>query len=383
MTRPARLEHTAGAMALLVACFIAVSADAAAAPAEADKNAPAVTVTAATRKELTPTMTFTGRVEAIEKVDLRARVEGFLQKRLFNEGGEVKEGQLLFVIEKAPYEAQLEQIEASIQAADAQVRVAKLELDRNLELLRKQVVAQAKVDEIRAKHDEAEATLLQQKASARQASINLSYTEIYAPVSGQIGRSAFSIGNYVAPSSGTLATLVSRDPMYAAFPVSQREVLAIRKIAAETGADAKAIKLRLQLADGSVYGEIGTMNFVDVTVNKETDTVLARATFANPDRALIDGQLVTVKVEIATGETAIFIPQQSLQFDQAGYFVLVVDKENRVKMRRITIGQGREGELQVTSGLEEGERVITEGVQKVRPDQVVNVAEARDATVPQ
>jgi membrane fusion protein (multidrug efflux system) len=370
-------------MALLVACLIGVSADAAAAPAEAEKNAPAVTVTAAARRELTPTMTFTGRIEAIEKVDLRARVEGFLQKRLFDEGGEVKEGQLLFVIERAPYEAQLEQIEASIQSADAQLRVSKLELDRNLELLRKQVVAQAKVDEIRAKHDEAQATLMQQKAAAREATINLSYTEIYAPVSGQIGRSTFSIGNYVAPSSGTLATLVSRDPMYATFPVSQREVLAIRKKAAETGADSKAIKLRLQLADGSVYPETGTINFLDVTVSKETDTVLARATFANPDRTLIDGQLVTVKVELTTGETAIFIPQQSLQFDQAGYFVLVVDKDNRVKMRRVTIGQGRESELQVTSGLEEGERVITEGVQKVRPDQVVSVAEARGPTVPQ
>jgi membrane fusion protein (multidrug efflux system) len=345
--------------------------------------APAVSVVSAVRKEKTPTLTFVGRVEAIDKVDLRARVDGYLEKRLFTEGGEVKQGQLLFVIEKAPYEAQVEQIAASIEAAEAQLRLAKIEFDRKAELVRKQVAAVAQLDDARAKHDEAQATLTGQKAALTQAKINLGYTEVYAPVSGQIGRAQFSVGNFVGPSSGTLATLVSRDPMYASFPVTQRELLTTRKKAAETGADVTAVKVRLLLADGTKYKETGSINFLDVTVSAETDTVTARATFPNHDRMLIDGQLVTVVLELATGETAIFVPQQAVQFDQAGYFVLIADPENRVKVRRVTLGQGREAEVEVPEGLQEGDRVITEGIQKVRPDQVVQVAEGKSSAQPQ
>ncbi|MBX6370594.1 MAG: efflux RND transporter periplasmic adaptor subunit [Rhodospirillales bacterium] len=364
---------------LLALAMIAAPA-ASAGPAEPGKAVPTVGVASVTRKAATPSLTFTGRIEAVAKVELRARVDGYLEQREFTEGGEVKAGDLLFVIEKGPYEAQLAQIEASIEAASAALRLAQLELDRKVELLRKQVVAQAQVDDVRAKHDEAQAALLRQKAAAMEATLNLGYTEIRAPVSGQIGRAAFSVGNYVGPSSGTLATLVSRDPIYATFPVSQRELIAVRQKAVETGADMRAITVRLQLADGSSYREVGKLDFVDVTMSRETDTVLVRAEFPNPDRLLIDGQLVTVHVELATGETALFVPQQALQFDQTGFYVLVVDKENRVKIRRITLGEGREGEVEVKSGLAEEERVIIDGVQKVRPDQVVEVTAAAAGT---
>jgi membrane fusion protein (multidrug efflux system) len=195
-----------------------------------------------------------------------------------------------------------------------------------------------------------------------------------------MGRANYSVGNYVTSSSGTLAILVSRNPMYVTFPVTQRELLSVRKRAEGQKVDSSAIKVDLRLADGSVYGHSGALNFVDVQVSPQTDTVIVRATVPNPDQLLIDGQLVTAIAEIAAPEAAIFIPQQALQFDQTGYFVLVVDGENRVKVRRVQLGAGREGEMELASGLEEGERVIVEGLQKVRPNQVVQAVESSSQT---
>ncbi|HEX8026900.1 MAG TPA: efflux RND transporter periplasmic adaptor subunit, partial [Vicinamibacterales bacterium] len=233
------------------------------------------------------------------------------------------------------------------------------------------------LDEARAKYGETDADLQRQRASLDQAQINLKYTEVFSPIAGQIGRSKFTVGNYITPDSGTLATIVSRDPMYVTFPVTQRELLAMRKAAAEAGVDARAVKVRLRLADASMYDQVGTLNFVDITVSAETDSVTVRAQVPNPQRILIDGQLVTAVVETAVPKSALLVPQQALQFDQTGYFVLVVDKENKVKVRPVGIGPAPEGQVEITTGLQEGERVITEGIQKVRPEQVVQVAETK------
>ena len=337
---------------------------------------PAVTVVAVVRKDVTPSVSFTGRIEAIDKVDLRARVAGYLEERHFTEGGEVQKGQLLFTIEKATYAAEVAQLNAATRRAEAALRLAKIDLDRQEELLRKQVVPQAKVDESRAKYEEQMANLQGTQASLDQAKINLEYTEIRAPIAGQIGRSIFSVGNYVTPESGTLATIVSRDPMYVTFPVTQRELLAMYRTAVTSGSDPRAVKISVRLGDGSLYEHTGSVNFVDVQVSPETDTVAVRAKLPNPQRLLIDGQLVTAVVETATPRSALLMPQQALQFDQTGYFVLTVDRENRVKVRPVGIGPATAGEVEVTSGLEEGERVIVAGIQKIRPNQVVQATEA-------
>lgn len=338
---------------------------------------PAVTVVKVARKDITPSMTFTGRVEAIDKVDLRARVDGYLENRLFEEGSEVKEGQLLFTVEKATYVAEVNQMQATVDRAEASLRLAKIDLDRQDELVRRQVAPQAKLDESRAKFGEVQADLQRQKATLEQARINLEYTEIHAPISGQIGRASFSVGNFVTPSSGTLATIVSRDPCYVTFPVTQRDLLTLRRRAAETGRDARAVKVRLRLADASLYDQEGLVDFVDIQVNPETDSITVRSKFPNPDRILVDGQLVTAVVETAVPRSALLVPQQAIQFDQTGYFVLTVDADDRIKVRSVGIGPATEGNVEVTSGLEEGDRVVTEGIQKVRPDQVVQVAEGR------
>jgi membrane fusion protein (multidrug efflux system) len=366
----------------LAAGLLAVSPRPSAGQQRAAAPPPAVTVIAAARKDITPSVTFTGRIEAVDRVDLRARVEGYLEKQHFEEGGEVQAGQLLYTIEKDTYAAQVAQLRATVSRAESSLRLAKIDLDRQEELLRKQVVPQAKVDESRAKYGETQADLQRQQAALEQSKINLKYTEVYAPLSGQIGRSRFSVGNYLTPTSGTLASIVSRDPIYVTFPVTQRELLIMHRRAVESGSDPRAIKIRLRLADASLYDHSGTVDFVDIQVNPETDSVAVRAKMPNPQRILIDGQLVTVVVETAVPRSALLVPQQALQFDQTGYFVLIVDNENRVKVRPVGIGPAPEGEVEITSGLQEGDRVVIEGIQKVRPEQIVQIAEAKTSALP-
>jgi membrane fusion protein, multidrug efflux system len=324
-------------------------------------------------------MTFTGRIEAVDKVELRARVDGYLKRRAFTEGQIVQNGDVLFQIEQQQYQAKLDAAQANLARAEAAQINTAVQLRRGQELLKNNNIPAATVDERAAADAEAKAVILQMKAAVEEAQINLSYTDVYAPVTGQIGHAVYSVGNYVSPSSGALATLVSRDPIHATFPVSQRELLTLRKKAEETGLDRSAIKVRLELADGSPYVETGVIDFLNVQVSAETDTVIARAIIPNPKLLLIDGQLVTVKIELAAPQTALFIPQKAVQFDQAGYFVLLVDAENRVVVRRIGIGEGRDAEIQIVSGLQPGERVIVEGIQKVRPNQVVQIADAATA----
>ena len=348
----------------------------AAAQQSSGTSAPAVTVFKVEQRDVTPSTSFTGRIEAMDKVDLRARVEGFLEQQLFTEGQEVKAGDLLFVIEKAPYKAEIENVEAAIARAQATLDRAELERRRQAELVRKQATAQAQLDDAAAASGEARADLRRQQANLTTAELNLGYTEIRAPIAGRVGRNNSAVGNFVGPQSGTLATIVSQDPMYVTFPVTQRQLLAVRKDAAAASRDPTSMAVKIRLADGSLYDELGRLNFVDVQFNAGTDTVQVRATLPNPKDLLVDGQLVTALVETAQPQAALLIPQQAVQVDQAGRFVLKVDAENKVQVQRITVGAEQSGSYVVTNGLTVGERVITEGLQKVRPGIVVDAAEA-------
>jgi membrane fusion protein (multidrug efflux system) len=336
--------------------------------------APAVTVVTVAEDEIRPSMSFTGRVQAQDKVELRARVEGFLEKRLFEEGQDVKEGDLLFVIEQAPYKASIDEINASIQKAQAALKLADVEVERQSTLVERQTGTQQRLDVVTAQQGDARGELARQKASLEKAQLQLSYTEIRAPLAGRIGRATVSIGNFVGPSTGPLATIVRQDPIYVTFPVTQREMLDIRK---ERQADSVDPVIYIRLADGSRYAQPGKVDFVDVTVNQGTDTVQVRAVFPNPDRMLVDGQLVSVIAEVGKPQASLLIPQQAIQIDQTGAFVLVVDSASKVEMRRVEVAQGTGQQLTVTKGLQAGEKVITEGVQKVRPGQVVQAAEIR------
>jgi membrane fusion protein, multidrug efflux system len=368
-----QLVLAAGLALALVGCK---EGEAQSAPTGPASSAPAVTVATVASREVTPASAFTARVEAVDSVDLRARVSGFLERQLFREGAEVKAGDLLFVLEKGAYQSAVNESKATITRAQASLKLADLEVERQGTLVKRQATAQAKLDEAQAKQGEARGDLLRQEAALEKAMLDLSYTEIKAPLAGRVGRAKYSVGDLVAPESGPLATIVAQDPVYVTFPVTQRQLLEIRRRAAAEGTDQRDVVIRLRLADSSTYPQLGRLDFVDVRVDQGTDTVQVRAEIPNPDRLLIDGQLVTAVVETAKPDLALVIPQQALQADQAGLFVLVVDGEDKVQVRRVEIGAKLEAEIVVAKGLTAGDRVIIEGAQKVRPQQVVQAAEA-------
>lgn len=336
---------------------------------------PAVTVVKVSAAEIRPTKTFTGRIEGKEKVELRARVEGFLEKRPFVEGANVKNGELLFGIEKGFYQAAVDQAKAALLTAESTLKLAELDVDRQNQLFQRNVTAQATLDQANAKQGEAQGNMLAQKAALEKAQLQLSYTDMTSPITGRIGRASISVGNFVSPNSGVLATIVSQDPIYASFPVTQRELLAVRKEqAANSGGQ---FVIYIQLADGSRYSNPGKIDFLDNTVDQGTDSVQVRSIFPNPNAILVDGQLVTVVVETGTSESALVVPQQALQIDQTGPYVLVVDKDNKIQIRRVDLGGSRGADAVVSKGLEADELVVTEGVQRVRPGQVVTPTETK------
>jgi membrane fusion protein (multidrug efflux system) len=365
-------------LALAAVLFLAAACGEKQQAQQAAPTPPSVGVMAVANKPINPTTGFTGRVQAIDKVDLLARIDGFLGKRQFQEGQEVKVGDLLFVIEQAPYQAQLDQKEAELQSAQAAQKNTAVQLVRAQELVKTENIPRATLDQRQAEDTMARARILEAQAALEQARINFGYTEIAAPISGRIGQSTFTVGSYVTPQSGTLATIVSQDPIYVTFPVAQRIVTELRRqLAGQDPADALTVKLKL--ADGSDYGQVGKVDFIDVEVDRGTDTVLVRAQFANPDGVLVDGQFVNVVVEQRETSMGLSIPQTAIQLDQAGAYVFVIDADNKAEMRRIKTRTGAAGESIVLEGLKEGEKVVVDGIQKVRPGQPVTPTDVQPA----
>ena len=231
---PARVCSSVAVVATLSLSMLSGCNDRDQQSAAAPPPPPAVTVVKVEATELRPSLTFTGRIEAVDKVDLRARVEG-LEKRHFTEGADVKAGELLFVIEQAPYRASVEEARSATEKAEAALKLADIEVDRQQELVRRDAGTRARLDQVAAQQAQGRGELSGSKAALEKAELQLGYTEIRAPLAGRIGRSAISVGNFVGPSSGVLATIVSQDPIYASFPVSQREILAVRR---QLGSDA-------------------------------------------------------------------------------------------------------------------------------------------------
>ncbi len=359
-------------LAILVWYFVR-SADKPAAPAAA-QAAPAVGVRTAAMRGVSQSFEFVGRIKAVEKVDVRARVEGFLEKVLFREGQDVKKGDLLYQIEKVQFEAQVQQAKANLASAEAEATNNELQYSRQLDLSKRQYSPQSTVDQYKAAVDTANAKIAQAKAALTQAQVNLDYTDIRSPIDGRIGRTAYTVGNLVNPASGVLATIVSQDPIYVLFPVSVRDLQTIREARQKEGGGLVKIDIRLRFSDGSEYPHKGVWNLTDPQVDQQTDTLIMRATMPNPDRALTDGQFVTAIIRERREEPRLVIPQAALQVDQSGYYALVVDSQHKVEQRRVKTGPNLGTDVVITSGVNEGEKVIVDGIQKVRPGQVVQEA---------
>lgn len=359
------------AVALLVGAFWYIEGRPAPAPAAAaSAPRPAVGVRLAALKGVNESFDFVGRIKAVNKVELRARIEGFLDKVLFREGQDVKKGDLLYQIEKVQFEAQVDQAKANVAVAQATETNARLEYGRNAELSRKQYSPQSLVDANKAALDTAVGRIMQAQAALRQAEVNLDYTDIRAPIEGRIGRTAFTAGNLVNPASGVLATIVSQDPIYVLFPVSVRDLETIRETRRRDGGMTK-IDIRVRLSNGQDYPHKGVWNLTDPQVDQQTDSLIMRATIPNPEGLLVDGQFVTAVIRERKQEPRLVIPQAALQADQSGYYALVVDENHVVQVRRVQTGPNLDADVIVTSGAREGDKVIVDGIQKVRPGQVV------------
>jgi membrane fusion protein (multidrug efflux system) len=342
-----------------------------AAPTGAQQAAPppAVLVQAAELKPIADQAEFIGRAAAVDKVELRARVKGFLGPRKFNDGDLVKEGQVLFTIEPEPYQAAVDQKVAQRDAAKAALTNADLQLHRAEELLRSKTGTQQTYDQRLSERLQAKANLEDAAAQLRDAEIQLSYTEIKSPIAGRVGRAAVSPGNIVGPDSGVLATVVSENPIRVLFSITQRELLEARR---DSSASGDGLVVRLRLADGSLYKDKGKLDFIDVTADAKTDGQMVRAVFDNKDGLLTDGQTVRVIVEGEKIPTVVAVPQAAIAQDQSGTYLFVVNDKNVAEQKRVKTGVARDGLVAITEGLKAGERVIIQGQQRVRQGMTVN-----------
>jgi membrane fusion protein (multidrug efflux system) len=354
----------------LTALVLILSAASASVGAQQQQAVPVGTIYAQ-RQPIAQTRDFVGRVEATDRVEIRARVKGYLDAVLFKEGEIVKKGDPLYQIEKGLFQADVVNAQGALERTKAAKTLTAIQLQRAQDLLEKNAGTAVARDQALAADQQAEGAIMADQASLDTANINLGYTDIVSPITGKISRTNITVGNVVGPDSGILTTIVSQDPMYITFPVSQRELLQAKL--RNSPADLAKIKIKIRFADGSIYKYVGTVNFLDVSVDRATDTVLARATIPNPDGQLIDGQLVSVSVEAGEPQEKVVVPQAALIADQEGVYVFVVE-DGKAVVRRIKPGGESGANVVVDQGLNGGEQVIVEGIQSTRPGQPVQAA---------
>ena len=345
---------------------------------------PAVGVVKVGKTAIVETERFIGRIQAEQQVNLVARVTAFIDQIVFKEGQEVKTGDVLYRLERPPFEADVAAKQATIDQIQAQLQNANLTLNRAETLLTSPAGQQSTVDAAKANQGNLTGQLLAARATLRTSQIQLGYTIIAAPIDGKIGRTAITTGNVVSPGSGTLATIVGQDPMYVVFPISVRSAIELRTRYAGKGTN--AVRIRIVLPDGRTYAQVGSVDFVDNTIAASTDTITLRGTIPNPllpeqspgsaTRELVDGEFIQVLLEGVQPVEVLSVPRAAILTDQQGDSVYVVDADNKAIKTPVKLGQSTPTVAGVIAGLSEGQTVVAEGVQKVKPGQPVAPAPA-------
>ncbi|MFV3073345.1 efflux RND transporter periplasmic adaptor subunit [Niveispirillum fermenti] len=351
---------------------------AAAIQGQADDTPVAIAAPAAVEVDVAPVVarkvvdwqSYSGRLEAVERVDVRPRVSGTITQVHFRNGTLVQKGDVLFTIDPAPYRAELSRAEAQLAAAQARVRFTKAELDRASRLVADSTITRRTLDEREHAARDAGASLRAAEAELEVARLNLSYTSVAAPIGGRVSRAEITVGNVVAAGAASqpLTTLVSVSPIYASFDVDEQTYL--RHIASVK--DKAGVPVQLGLANEADYSRDGSIDDVDNRLDPVSGTIRVRARFDNPDGMLVPGLYARIKVGGSEPQAAVMVDERAIGTDQDKKFVLVVDAANKVAYRPVTLGSRQEGLRIVTQGLAPGERIIVNGIQRARPGDVIN-----------
>ena len=337
---------------------------------------PKVEVAVPAQKNITRFIDATGNTAAVKSVDLVARVQGFLQSIDYKDGTGVKEGTTLFTIEPDTYKLKLEQAQAAEAGAQASLRQAEADYKRQVDLVQRQAVSQATLDTSTANRDNAQANLQQAQANTRLAQVNYGYTTVTAPFDGIVSAHLVSVGELVGVASPTqLATIVALNPIWVNFTVNEQDVLKVREEARRRGMTVdqfRQLPIEVALQTDTGFPHKGHLDYVSPTLNQSTGTISVRGILDNPDRVLLPGLFVRVRVPFDKQENALLVPDVALGADQAGRYLLVVNNENVVEQRKVTTGQ-LDGELRVIeTGLKPDDRVVIGGLLRAIPGQKVD-----------
>jgi RND family efflux transporter MFP subunit len=343
-------------------------------PPEEQPPPPAVTVSYPLERDVTDTIDFTGRTAAVDQVKVQARVWGSLEKINFVEGAEVKKGDVLFVIDQRPYNAALERAEADVAQSEAHKKRLEADHGRALILLGQKAMAREEYDKMNGDLSEAQAAVRSAWAMRTIAKLNLDFTEVRAPIDGQVGRALVTVGNLVqsGETAGTLlTTIVSVDPMWAYFDVDDHTFLQVRDLVRMVKGKATAGGLPpvlLGLPNEPGLPHQGTIDFVDNQVDPGTGTVRLRGVFPNKDRSLTPGLLARIRMPLGGRHKALLVSDRAIDTDQGEKVVYVVNGDNKVERRPVQLKGLHEGLREIASGVQPGEHVVVEGIQRVRPD---------------
>ena len=333
---------------------------------------PMVMVSTVTEQNINPLAEYVGHVEATQTVELQARVSGFLERVHFKEGSNVRTGDLLYSVEAAPYQVRVAANKARVAKAQAILQKSSQHLKR-IQTVRSGGIPITDIEAAEAAKQQAHAELQEAQAILRLSEIDLEYTRISAPISGRIGATALSKGNLCGPASGTLAQIVQLDPIRVLFSISENDFTTIKAAQADSANNSlkNIMKPRLKLSNGQLFESFGRIDFVDNRIDPATGTVVVRTLFDNPDAILLPGQYVTLSVNRSQAKLKPVIPQAAILEDRDGRYVLVVDEQNKVEQRRIKTGTAVGSFWAIETGLVAGETIIIQGLQKVRPGQLV------------